>query len=149
MPLSHSKQAVPHTSPFQSIATENFSTYRAAASVLLEDVRPEICSIGEILNKFSSYRNSYIEKYMSSFVSLSLLEVLKPLVLVDIMPVDILGRNVVSVFYSILMNNVHKFELSSRPWFQPLLDFCSAEISAHTAEYQHECDSYLMHKVYD
>ena len=94
-PLSDICQALPHAAPFQYESDENYSTYTKAAAVLLEDVRPEICDVGEILSKFSTYRDTYLEKYMTSFVSLSLLELLRPLVLIDIMPVDVLGRNMV------------------------------------------------------
>jgi len=64
---------------------ENAETLWRASQVVLDDVRPEIGSVGEILRQLQTFRETLPDRYRAAFISLSLPALLEPLVLLDML----------------------------------------------------------------
>jgi hypothetical protein len=97
----------------QSIYHTKLSSIKQAGRLVLEDVRPEISSIKEILRQFSSFRKSMTDQYRDAYVDLSLPGLMEPLVLLDIVTHDILGED----------SGTGRIILADRHWHEPLKQF--------------------------
>ena len=65
-------------------------TFHRAAATLLQDVRPDLSSLPAVLRPFRDFRRGHLGKYQDAYISLSLAQILKHYILLDIVPLYLL-----------------------------------------------------------
>jgi hypothetical protein len=68
-------------------------TFHTAADTLMQDVRPDLASLSSVLKLFQDFRREHFDKYKDAYISLSLSQILKHYVLLDVVPMYLLDSN--------------------------------------------------------
>lgn len=68
-------------------------TFHQAADTLMQDVRPDLSSLPVVLTPFADFRRGHFKKYTDAYISLSLSQLLKHYILLDIVPLYLLDSN--------------------------------------------------------
>lgn len=100
----------------------------------MNDVRVELCSIPYILNKLNVFRNGQPDRYKTSFINLSLPELLEPLILLDILTIDICNSK-----NDVTLSN---YDLFLKQWYQPIQEY-----SLDSVDSDNDSDMFLLVKV--
>lgn len=72
---------------------DTMHTFHQAADTLMQDVRPDLSSLPEVLKNFQDFRKDHFTKYTEAYISLSLSQILKHYILLDIVPLYLLDSN--------------------------------------------------------
>jgi hypothetical protein len=59
----------------------------------MQDVRPDLASLSSVLKLFQDFRREHFDKYKDAYISLSLSQILKHYVLLDVVPMYLLDSN--------------------------------------------------------
>lgn len=65
---------------------EKIFSIRSAYKDIVEDVEPDLLSVREMVRMLTAFKESFRDKYFAAFVSMSISDLLEPLVLLDIVP---------------------------------------------------------------
>jgi hypothetical protein len=68
-------------------------TFHQAADTLMQDVRPDLSALSGVLSPFQDFRREHFSKYRDAYISLSLSQILKHYILLDIVPLYLLDSN--------------------------------------------------------
>ena len=68
-------------------------TFHTAADTLMQDVRPDLASLSSVLKLFQDFRREHFAKYKDAYISLSLSQILKHYILLDVVPMYLLDSN--------------------------------------------------------
>eukprot|EP01034_Spumella_vulgaris_P023954 gene23954-30238_t len=127
----------------ERLATPEFlsklSVLSSARVACMEDVAGEVYSMREIVTKLTAFREAYPDKYRSAFISLSLPDVLEPLLLFDVLGCSstvfaLSGANSASIeSHSDEMGSAPSvssqsglFAISEREWHESLREFSAS-----------------------
>ena len=80
---------------------DTMQTFQDAANTLMQDVRHDLSSLSSVLSFFQEFRRHHLKKYRDAYISISLSQILKHYVMLDILPIYLLDGND--------MNQVRKF----------------------------------------
>lgn len=75
---------------------EKLSKLRQAAVILMSDVRPDLASVDQILEKFSTLRRDHPARYRQAFISMSLPPIAGEYVTLDILTTSLPYRKVIT-----------------------------------------------------
>ena len=65
---------------------ERIFSIRSTYKDIVEDVEPDLLSVREMVRMLTAFKENFREKYFAAFVSMSISDLLEPLVLLDIVP---------------------------------------------------------------
>jgi hypothetical protein len=69
--------------------SEQIFSVRATHKDIIEDVEPDLLSVREMVRMLTAFKDNFREKYFAAFVSMSISDLLEPLVLLDIVPTSL------------------------------------------------------------
>jgi hypothetical protein len=140
-----------------------------SATMITEDIEPEVYSIAAITNNLAMLRNSFPDKYKAAYICLSVPDVLQKIVLLDILPESLsLFHQSFKEYNSSLFDkkefelqfinqsqnefadSLSSFQLSDRLWHEPLLSFSTSSDAAsklNDGNIEDDGDSNLLPKV--
>ncbi len=108
----------------------NREKYQKAIAILLQDVRQDLHQPRELLVKFFILRKNYPSQYTAAYIDLSLAQLLKPYITLDILSIlHELYQNDYMVSITILSSffDDNEVDFAIREWYQSVLEFCRLE----------------------
>jgi hypothetical protein len=104
------------------------------SELVMHDVRDELCSLSYILNKLHVFRTEQPDRYRTSYINLSLPGLLEPLILLDILSINI---------FSTKNNSIDdNYDICSRTWFKSIQGYALSSTDSDI-----DSDTYLLVKV--
>ena len=113
------------TTTHQSLSSGRLGIYQnliTDVKELFDEVRPELFEVSEILSKLAAFRQELPGRYSVAFISLSLREVLLPLITADAMCIPYFQSNS-NTIDSDSGESCSEKSLRSRTWYKPVIDF--------------------------
>jgi hypothetical protein len=71
---------------FQTSLTEESKKFHIASQVIMQDARPDIRHLHEVLSNFRQFRKAHHSKYQAAYIDLSLPQLIGPFLRLDLLP---------------------------------------------------------------